>query len=300
MIKDVSNRIKHENTKFDVLGDVLETLRFRGSIFFRSNLAAPWGMSFDNTKNPRFHIALAGDFFVGHNTKDSEATHINHMEVIMLPQGGPHWIADKTNRQLTPTSMAGEACELGTPLFQQGEFTHELVCGVVNYDDQIFHPILDALPAILHFSNIQADDPIWKVITLIDKEMSEQSIGQPSIVDRLTEVLFLKLLGQHALDGTEATGFFSAFHNHRVYQALKLIHQFPEKQWSLKLLGESLGMSRATLTRQFNSTVGTPPMTYIANWRMAKAFHLLKHSSDTVDQIADKVGFSTPLRFYAQ
>ncbi len=293
MIKDVFSRIKDEDTKFDVLGDVLDTLRFRGSIFFRSNLAAPWGMSFNNTKKPRFHIALAGDFFVGTGSQDSEVNYVDHMEVLMLPRGGQHWIADQTNRQLIPSSEAEEACQLGTPLFQQGKLTHELMCGVVNFDEEIIHPILDALPSVLHFSNIQDDDPIWKIITLIDDEMSEHHLGQASIVDRLTEVLFLKLLGMHALDDKQATGLFSAFHNHRVYQALKLIHQFPEKKWSLDLLGEKVGMSRATLTRQFNGTVGMPPMTYIANWRMAKAYHLVKYSNDRLEEIAEKVGFST-------
>jgi hypothetical protein len=50
----------NEEKGFDVLGDVLETLRFRGSIFFRSELAAPWGMSLAQEAFPRFHISVFG------------------------------------------------------------------------------------------------------------------------------------------------------------------------------------------------------------------------------------------------
>ena len=38
--EEVSEEVIKETVEFDVLGDVLETLRFRGSIFFRSELAA--------------------------------------------------------------------------------------------------------------------------------------------------------------------------------------------------------------------------------------------------------------------
>ena len=77
---------------FDVLGDVLETLRFRGSIFFRSTLAVPWGMSLDAACYPRFHIAMSGDFFVGPEVEE-RPIEVREMGVIMLPSGGAHWIA---------------------------------------------------------------------------------------------------------------------------------------------------------------------------------------------------------------
>ncbi|MGI9263719.1 MAG: cupin domain-containing protein, partial [Gammaproteobacteria bacterium] len=50
----------NKGAEFDLLGDILETLRFRGSLFFRSDLAAPWGMSLSETGIPRFYIVLSG------------------------------------------------------------------------------------------------------------------------------------------------------------------------------------------------------------------------------------------------
>ena len=106
---------------FDVLGDILETLRFRGSIFFRSDLAAPWGMSLTGVGNPRFHIVLSGECFVGADNHD--AVKAEASDIIVLPNGSAHWIADKPGRQLVPSDRAGRACELGNPLFQDGEIT---------------------------------------------------------------------------------------------------------------------------------------------------------------------------------
>ncbi|MBN4063286.1 AraC family transcriptional regulator [Cardiobacterium sp. AH-315-I02] len=293
MVKKVSNRINYDESPVDVLADVLDTLRFRGSIFFRSRLAAPWGMSLSKLKNPRFHIALSGDCYIGIDAANSKVINLQHMDIVMLPHGEMHWIADQPGRKLTPSEQAGDACELGMPLFQTGEITNRLICGLIDYEKDMLHPIIDSLPSALHFSGIKKNDPIWMTICLIDAEMEKEQNNQTSIIDRLTEVLFMQLLNRHISEHKEITGFFAALHDRRIHKALELIHRKPEYQWSLDLLAEQVNMSRATLIRQFRHTVGVTPMTYLLNWRMTKAYHLLKQSSSTVEKIAEEVGFST-------
>ena len=74
----MSERLNND-PEFDVIGDVLDTLRFRGSIFFRSELAAPWGMSLEPTGVPRFHVALSGNCFVG--SDDNDAVRVDEMGI---------------------------------------------------------------------------------------------------------------------------------------------------------------------------------------------------------------------------
>ena len=100
----VPDRLKTESG-FDILGDVLGTLRFRGTIFFRSELAAPWGMSLEGIGAPRFHIALAGNCFVGDEAHDVVA--VEEMDIVLLPRGNAHWIADQPGRTLVPSLLAG-------------------------------------------------------------------------------------------------------------------------------------------------------------------------------------------------
>ena len=109
----------------------------------------------------------------------------------------------------------------------------------------------------------------------------------------MTEVLFLQLLHYYVEEDDEATGFFAALRDHRVHRALTLIHQDPAFQWSLSTLGAKAGMSRATLTRHFQNKVGIAPMAYINNLRIMKAFNLIKHGSESLEQIADMVGFAS-------
>lgn len=293
MIKKVSNRINYDDQTVDVLSDVLDTLRFRGSIFFRSRLAAPWGMSLAKLKNPRFHIALSGNCYIGVNDANNDIINIQHMDIVMLPHGEMHWIADQPGRKLTPSKQAGDACELGMPLFQNGDITNKLICGLIDYEKDMLHPIIDSLPSALHFSGIKTNDPIWMTVLLIDAEMEKEKSSQTSIIDRLTEVLFMQLLNKYLSENNEITGFFAALHDKRIHRALELIHRNPQHPWTLDLLVAQVNMSRATLIRQFKHTVGVSPMTYLLNWRMTKAYHLLKQSNNTVEQIAEEIGFST-------
>jgi transcriptional regulator GlxA family with amidase domain len=112
-------------------------------------------------------------------------------------------------------------------------------------------------------------------------------------VDRLTEVLFLQLLNRYVHKNKEVTGFLAALRDKRIHKALTLIHLDPNFNWSIASLGERVGMSRATLVRHFQSSVGLAPMAYILNWRMMKAYNLIKYSNANLEHIAEQVGFAS-------
>jgi transcriptional regulator GlxA family with amidase domain len=114
-----------------------------------------------------------------------------------------------------------------------------------------------------------------------------------TIVDRLTEVLFVQLLNRYVHKNKEMTGFLAALRDKRIHKALTLIHLEPNFNWSIASLGERVGMSRATLVRHFQSSVGLAPMAYILNWRMMKAYNLVKYSNTNLEQIAEQVGFAS-------
>ncbi|CZF85426.1 MULTISPECIES: cupin domain-containing protein [Grimontia] len=196
--------IKSEET-FSYLSDVFENLRFRGNIFFSSDLSAPWGITLEERGFPRFHIALKGSCFVG--LDNAEPLHANEMDIFLLPSGDAHWLADCPENERTLSSVAEDACELGMPLFQEGPTTHTLMCGLIMFDAGLSHPIIDALPPIIHLNNIAHDSTIWQVVILINKEIAEHGYRKNAIVDKLTEVLFLKIMS-HFLIESEKTSVF--------------------------------------------------------------------------------------------
>lgn len=289
MLKEGSGPLNNSSLNFNVLDDVLDTLRFRGSIFFHSSLAAPWGMSLSAHSPPRFHIALEGGFYVG---AGQDQLTVDAMDIVMLSEGREHWIADQPGRKLVPSSLAGDACGLGRPLFQQGAITNRLMCGLVEYDNASLHPIIDLLPPIFQISGIHAADSIWLTVQQIDTEIVRSQSRKNLVIDRLTEVLCIQLMHKYISENHYLEGFLSALKDPRLIRVLQLIHQHVEHHWTLDTLGAAAGMSRATLQRRFKDVVGQSPMSYLGQWRMSKAYQLLKYSNASLDNIADLVGFA--------
>ena len=53
----------------------------------------------------------------------------------------------------------------------------------------------------------------------------------------------------------------------------------------------ALGASKRTLSRRVNDVLGKTPLSYFQDLRVEQAVHLLKTTSDSVEQIASKVGY---------
>lgn len=273
---------------FDVLADVLDTLRIRGSVFSQSKLSAPWGMSMEVKCALRFHIVFSGTCFVG--TEGNDPVQVDNCEIAMVAGRGAHWIADKPGRTLIPST---DVRKLGKPLLQQGEITNRIMCGIVHFDQQSLHPVLTSLPRVLHFKQLKSKGTIWETVSMIDAEIDRTKRHSNRIVDRLAEVLFLQLLQQYSDENTECAGFLGALRDRRINQVLELIHEFPGHDWTLTSLGERVGMSRATLTRNFKSSVGVAPITYLANWRLEKAYSAVKYSTKSFEEISEMFGFAS-------
>lgn len=277
---------------FGVLNDIMETLRFRSTIFLRSQLAAPWGFRLEEEAAPRFHIAISGSFFVG-DEGHSPPLEVGEMELALLPNGRSHWIADRPGRPLVPSAEAVEACELGSPFFQKGSVTNLVMCGVTRFDTDLSHPLLDTFPALIHIPKLEAESPVWKLVQIIDSEASQRTVLGGPILDRLTEALFLQLLQSLVDQDEELPGFFAALQDRQLHQALELIHRRPDKAWTIDDLASRVALSRATLVRRFRDSVGSPPIEYLTRWRLLKAHQLARHSADSIDRIASQVGFSS-------
>jgi AraC-like DNA-binding protein len=53
------------------------------------------------------------------------------------------------------------------------------------------------------------------------------------------------------------------------------------------------------LARRFTELVGAPPMTYLAQWRLALAADLLREPSATISKVAREVRYGAPFALSA-
>lgn len=62
--------------------------------------------------------------------------------------------------------------------------------------------------------------------------------------------------------------------------------------FSLTGAARAIGTSERTLSRRMRAVLGKTPLSYFQDLRVERAVHLLRMSSDSVDQIASQVGYA--------
>ena len=116
----------------DILDDIFQELRLRGSIFFNSDLGAEWGYAMGKSHGPRFHMMLKGECFVGSDAFDTVS--VKPSDIVMIPNGHAHWIASGAEADRVVVEYCGRAFGEQLPMEQPGEVRNRLSCGTVNYD----------------------------------------------------------------------------------------------------------------------------------------------------------------------
>jgi transcriptional regulator GlxA family with amidase domain len=117
------------------------------------------------------------------------------------------------------------------------------------------------------------------------------------VLDRLLDVLVVDTLRTWYEQEADGSPWWEAHHDPIVGAALELIHDFPERAWTISTLARSVGTSRANLARRFNERVGEPPITYLTKWRLSLAADLLSQPASTVTSTARTVGYGSPFAF---
>jgi AraC-like DNA-binding protein len=118
------------------------------------------------------------------------------------------------------------------------------------------------------------------------------------VLARLSELMFVEVVRRHlATLPPDQPGWLGGLRDPHVGRALSLLHDRPTEDWSLDELASQVGLSRSALAERFTHFVGTPPMQYLAQWRMQLAAGLLANGSSSVAEVAFAVGYGSEAAF---
>jgi AraC-like DNA-binding protein len=167
-----------------------------------------------------------------------------------------------------------------------------ILTGSYHLDGEVSGRLLRALPAMLTLREDEWDCP---VIPLMADEIVKDEPGQEAVLDRLLDLLLIAVLrAWFARPEAEAPGWYRAYSDPVVGHALRLLHNSPERQWTVADLARETGASRAALARRFHELVGEPPMSFLTGWRIALAADLLLEPDATIGSVAHQVGYGSP------
>src|SRR5713226_4296585 len=84
----------------DDLSEVLQAVRFRGVVFCRSELSAPWGFSVLGREFASFHIVTRGKCCLDVDGLDDRFW-LSEGDVVILPAGHAHTVRDSPSSPAT-------------------------------------------------------------------------------------------------------------------------------------------------------------------------------------------------------
>jgi len=280
----------------DVLGEVLEQLALRGTVFCETAARAPWGIRFNRRAEAFFHIVTAGTcwLFAG-----GRRLRLVAGDVVLLPRGTGHALVDApTSKRVGLDEWLASRSK--RPLGGDGAETRVL-CGV--YASTVVgveHPVLRLLPEVLHVpaSLAQGHADLGATLAALAREAASGARGSSLVVARLLEVLFVHLVRVWA-DGEGAgnAGWIGALADPTLTRALALLHGAVAREWTVEELARAAGTSRATLARRFVAEVGEPPHAYLGRLRMQEATRRLVTSDEPLAAIASAVGYASEFAF---
>ncbi|NUP06191.1 MAG: AraC family transcriptional regulator [Polyangiaceae bacterium] len=163
--------------------------------------------------------------------------------------------------------------------------------GVVQSPDASL--LLSLLPRLLR---VRGHERLATLVRLATDEARERRPARAEILSRLLEVILIEALRSSA--GTGASpGLVRGLSDERLAVAIRRMHERPTHPWTVAELAKKSGLSRSTFFERFNRTVGVAPMEYLLGWRMALAKDLLRKSTVTVAEVADRVGYGSASTF---
>lgn len=297
----------------DLLADVLRMIHLSGAIFFRGEFSAPWGLV---SPGPReiarvlapeaerlvlFHVVAEGECEVALDGRASVRARPN--DVVVLPYCDEHAMGSVQAAPRVPVEALLPPPPWRTiPVIRHGGggATTRILCGYLQCEDLLFNPLLRALPPLVHVRPPAGPATAWLEAS-IRYAIDEAEHGRPggaTLLARLPELLFVECLRLFAQDvPARPAGWLAALHDEALGRALIRIHAEPAREWTVSSLARAAAVSRSILAERFSEVLGTPPMRYVARWRLQLASHRLRTTEDGLAAIARDVGYESEAAF---
>ncbi|MFM9843227.1 MAG: cupin domain-containing protein [Dongiaceae bacterium] len=288
----------------DVLSQILQTVRLRGSLYFRTEFDPPWGVRVPPYRNvARFHLVIRGECWVRIPGADKSVL-LGPGDLVVIPHGAEHVLSDaRDSPAVAVDEVVRNAGFTGDGALVYGGLSSgratNLVCGHFQFDEEAIHPVLQALPPYIHVRGSDSLNYTWldNAMRFIGLEAWSGRAGSDAIVHRLSEIVFIQVVRAYLDQAGERAPGLAAIADPQISRALSLIHTTPRARLTLELLAREAAMSRTQFAQRFRELMGMTPMDYLTFWRMQLARHRLADGAGNIVEVAADTGYASEAAF---
>jgi AraC-like DNA-binding protein len=303
---------------FDVMSDLLRTVRLTGAMLFVVETATPWvswapqAEAFRHVVLPgaqhliSLHIVTHGGCWAGLMGAPPQRLEVG--DVLVIPHGDAYFLADPPEAERTYghteavsffRDMAAGRIPPTVIEGGDGPGKAQFICGFLGCDLRPFNPMLSALPRVLRVRPaVPATDGMPHLVAFALRELRQDRSGGQVVKLRMAELLFVDVMRRYleALPSGQ-TGWLAGLRDPLVARALALLHAAPAHGWTLDEIAAQAATSRSVLAERFVHLIGQPPIQYLRELRMQLACRLLAEDGAKVVSVAAAVGFESEAAF---
>lgn len=283
------------------LGKLLDCIRMQSVVCSDARLQSPWAVEMPAFHNSMmYHLVVEGELLL---EVADQTFSVREGDFVLLPKGLGHKLSDGKTKMFTP--FEDLPIEFVTERFEvlnmegSGRKTR-IFCGAVTFEHPLALKIIATLPKWVHISakQQQVSGIVRTLSEFIMEETRNLDAGAVGIISRLADILIVSAIRQNiqSLDSSQ-TKWLTVLSDQGISQALSLLHERPERHWSLEELANTVGMSRTRFAEQFKALVGSTPMEYLTEWRMSLAYNRLSQTDQSVLAIALDLGYQSESAF---
>jgi len=229
---------------------------------------------------------------------DGRVSRLAPMFMAIIPVGTAH-VLEVDGEVLNELKI--DAPPEGPPIHQIIAGTsdhHELVvaCGMVNVRFGESIGLFDHLRDVL---TVDLSD-VPHVAELFDGILAEQSKTSPGskvLLAALMTQLLVHLFRRLANSTDLPLPWLTALEDRRLARAIDSVFDDPAAHHTVESLASHASMSRSAFAEHFTASFGRSPMNFVNHVRMERAGRLLRAGSLSVEQVTNKIGYSSRSHF---
>lgn len=281
----------------DILAQVLDRVRLGGTLLFHFELGHPWNLALPQRPYAMFHYLSSGSATL--SLGKGQELLMSAGDCVVIARGEPHKLySDRRTRSFSVLDFDRSSAERGVVRHGGAQPHSTMICGKFTLARPSRGNVLELLPPVLLLKPTEGGERLGEILRHIVSESASERPGQGVALSRLTEVLFVEVLRSWIKSlGPGEGGWIGAMADPHIGPALRLIHERPERPWTLDELGQHVGLGRSAFSARFTKLVGQSMYRYLIARRMSEAAFLLETSDEGIARIATIVGYETAAAF---
>jgi AraC family transcriptional activator of mtrCDE len=288
----------------DWLSRLLEMTPVRGRLDLRCYYGAPWRIDEAQAQPGEipYHVVLAGSAVL-EDPAGGSPQQLAPGDILLVTQGGAHTLHDGSGRKQAPARARAGLNLAFSENAGKGERL-DMLCGRFVLAAPHERLLRGYLPARLVVRASAGQGPtgttaaqVASLVSLMRTESVAEHLGGRAMLNALSTALFALTLRLSSESDDAPVGLLALAGNPRLAPAITAMFDRPAHPWTLPALARLCNVSRATLVRLFNDSLGRTASDLLTDIRMTLAAGELRKPGRSTGAVAEVVGYQSEAAF---